>query len=126
MIASLAAVSNALGLASSAAWLGAQFPQLWTNYKLQSAEGLALPFLANWLAGALVFSPLLAVLGSLWPDSRRYDQPDRVYPHQPAPIPGLPHSCCRIAIVHDLRSLDLSRRLLCLGRFLPPHPVSLL
>ncbi|KAG8748287.1 hypothetical protein FRC10_007677 [Ceratobasidium sp. 414] len=50
MIASLAAVSNALGLASSAAWLGAQFPQLWTNYKLQSAEGLALPFLANWLA----------------------------------------------------------------------------
>ncbi|KAG9102743.1 hypothetical protein FRC06_001275 [Ceratobasidium sp. 370] len=51
MIASLAAVSNALGLASSAAWLGAQFPQLWTNYKLQSADGLALPFLANWLAG---------------------------------------------------------------------------
>ncbi|KAG8726363.1 hypothetical protein FRC12_023466, partial [Ceratobasidium sp. 428] len=51
MIASLNAVSNALGLVSSAAWLGAQFPQLWTNYKLQSADGLALPFLANWLAG---------------------------------------------------------------------------
>ncbi|KAG8734190.1 hypothetical protein FRC11_009846, partial [Ceratobasidium sp. 423] len=25
--------------------------QLWTNYRLQSAEGLALPFLANWFAG---------------------------------------------------------------------------
>ncbi|KAF8609968.1 hypothetical protein BDV93DRAFT_430091, partial [Ceratobasidium sp. AG-I] len=25
--------------------------QLWTNYRLQSADGLALPFLANWLAG---------------------------------------------------------------------------
>ncbi|KAG9127016.1 hypothetical protein FRC07_000992 [Ceratobasidium sp. 392] len=50
MIASLDAVSNTLGLVSSAAWLGAQFPQLWTNYKLQSADGLALPFLANWLA----------------------------------------------------------------------------
>ncbi|CAE6490306.1 unnamed protein product [Rhizoctonia solani] len=46
-----AAISNVLGLASSAAWVGAQLPQLWTNYRLQSAEGLALPFLANWFAG---------------------------------------------------------------------------
>ncbi|QRV85928.1 vacuolar integral membrane protein [Ceratobasidium sp. AG-Ba] len=51
MLASLDAVSNAFGIVSSAAWLGAQFPQLWTNYRLQSADGLALPFLANWLAG---------------------------------------------------------------------------
>ncbi|QRW27455.1 PQ-loop repeat-containing protein 1 [Rhizoctonia solani] len=65
MIPSTDTISSALGLASSAAWLGAQFPwgvarlvgvpallaQLWTNYRLQSADGLALPFLANWLAG---------------------------------------------------------------------------
>lgn len=51
MTPSTDAISNVLGLASSAAWLGAQFPQLWTNYRLQSADGLALPFLANWLAG---------------------------------------------------------------------------
>ncbi|CAE6414728.1 unnamed protein product [Rhizoctonia solani] len=51
MIPSTDTISSVLGLASSAAWLGAQFPQLWTNYRLQSADGLALPFLANWLAG---------------------------------------------------------------------------
>ncbi|CAE6500451.1 unnamed protein product [Rhizoctonia solani] len=51
MTPSTDAISNVLGLVSSAAWVGAQFPQLWTNYRLQSAEGLALPFLANWLAG---------------------------------------------------------------------------
>lgn len=51
MTPSTDAISNVFGLISSAAWLGAQFPQLWTNYRLQSAEGLAFPFLANWLAG---------------------------------------------------------------------------
>ncbi|CAE6414118.1 unnamed protein product [Rhizoctonia solani] len=51
MIPSTDTISSGLGLVSSAAWLGAQFPQLWTNYRLQSADGLALPFLAVWLAG---------------------------------------------------------------------------
>ncbi|KAJ1309805.1 hypothetical protein OPQ81_006570 [Rhizoctonia solani] len=51
MIPSMAAVSNVLGVASSAAWVGAQLPQLWTNYRLQSAEGLSLPFLAIWFSG---------------------------------------------------------------------------
>ncbi|KAF8274926.1 PQ loop repeat-domain-containing protein [Lactarius quietus] len=32
-------------------WLGAQFPQLLENFRRQSVEGLALPFLANWLLG---------------------------------------------------------------------------
>ncbi|CAE6437340.1 hypothetical protein ACGC1H_004427 [Rhizoctonia solani] len=50
-MASTNTISHVLGLASSAAWVGAQFPQLWTNYRLQSADGLALPFLANWFAG---------------------------------------------------------------------------
>ncbi|CAE6444450.1 unnamed protein product [Rhizoctonia solani] len=50
-MASTDTISHVLGLASSAAWVGAQFPQLWTNYRLQSADGLALPFLANWFAG---------------------------------------------------------------------------
>ncbi|CAE7080759.1 unnamed protein product [Rhizoctonia solani] len=51
MTPSTDAISQVLGLISSAAWVGAQFPQLWTNYRLQSADGLALPFLANWFAG---------------------------------------------------------------------------
>ncbi|EJD36578.1 hypothetical protein AURDEDRAFT_154575 [Auricularia subglabra TFB-10046 SS5] len=40
-----------LGYASIACWLGAQFPQLIVNYRNQSADGLALPFLLNWLLG---------------------------------------------------------------------------
>lgn len=32
-------------------WLGAQFPQCLENFRRQSVEGLALPFLANWLLG---------------------------------------------------------------------------
>ncbi|CUA74946.1 hypothetical protein RSOLAG22IIIB_01580 [Rhizoctonia solani] len=51
MIPSTDTISHVLALVSSAAWVGAQFPQLWTNYRLQSADGLALPFLANWFAG---------------------------------------------------------------------------
>ncbi|PPR01480.1 hypothetical protein CVT26_015103 [Gymnopilus dilepis] len=44
-------LSDVLGYASIACWLGAQFPQVIENIKLQSCEGLALPFLANWLMG---------------------------------------------------------------------------
>ncbi|CAK5264612.1 unnamed protein product [Mycena citricolor] len=43
--------SELLGYTSIACWLGAQFPQLLENIRLQSCEGLALPFLANWLLG---------------------------------------------------------------------------
>ncbi|KAF4614525.1 hypothetical protein D9613_003127 [Agrocybe pediades] len=44
-------VSDVLGYASIASWLGAQFPQVIENVRRQSCEGLALPFLANWLLG---------------------------------------------------------------------------
>ncbi|KAF8509743.1 PQ loop repeat-domain-containing protein [Gautieria morchelliformis] len=40
-----------LGYASIASWLGAQFPQIIVNWRLKSVDGLALPFLANWLLG---------------------------------------------------------------------------
>ncbi|KAF5380890.1 hypothetical protein D9615_004025 [Tricholomella constricta] len=44
-------VSELLGYTSIACWLGAQFPQVLENIRRQSCEGLALPFLANWLLG---------------------------------------------------------------------------
>ncbi|KZP19537.1 hypothetical protein FIBSPDRAFT_743775 [Athelia psychrophila] len=44
-------LSEFAGYLSIATWLGAQFPQVYKNYKAQSSDGLALPFLANWLAG---------------------------------------------------------------------------
>ncbi|EIM90090.1 uncharacterized protein STEHIDRAFT_166349 [Stereum hirsutum FP-91666 SS1] len=46
-----ALVSDTLGYLSIACWLGAQFPQVIENIRLQSCEGLALPFLANWFLG---------------------------------------------------------------------------
>ncbi|KAF8643913.1 hypothetical protein AX16_008929 [Volvariella volvacea WC 439] len=50
-MSSLPSPSELLGYTSIAAWLGAQFPQVLENYRRQSCEGLALPFLANWLLG---------------------------------------------------------------------------
>nr|GAT53256.1 predicted protein [Mycena chlorophos] len=44
-------LSDYLGYCSIACWLGAQFPQIIKNVQLQSAQGLALPFLANWFLG---------------------------------------------------------------------------
>lgn len=49
----LALVSSLLGICSIVAWLFAQLPQIWTNYKLKSASGLSLYFLLEWLAGDL-------------------------------------------------------------------------
>ncbi|KAL7283393.1 hypothetical protein ACG7TL_002823 [Trametes sanguinea] len=46
-----ATFSELLGYTSIACWLGAQFPQVIENVKRQSVEGLALPFLMNWLLG---------------------------------------------------------------------------
>ncbi|KAI0054157.1 hypothetical protein FA95DRAFT_1480159 [Auriscalpium vulgare] len=45
--------SDVTGYLSMLCWLGAQFPQVLENIRRQSVEGLALPFLANWLAGDL-------------------------------------------------------------------------
>ncbi|KAJ2913434.1 hypothetical protein MD484_g6972, partial [Candolleomyces efflorescens] len=44
-------LSDLLGLASIGCWLGAQLPQVIENIRRQSCDGLALPFLANWLLG---------------------------------------------------------------------------
>ncbi|GBB86543.1 hypothetical protein RclHR1_12970006 [Rhizophagus clarus] len=45
------AASVILGYLTIACWLNAQLPQLITNYKNKSVEGLSLPFLVNWLLG---------------------------------------------------------------------------
>ena len=49
----LALISTLLGVCSIVAWLFAQLPQIWTNYKLKSASGLSFYFLLEWLAGDL-------------------------------------------------------------------------
>ncbi|KAG5647240.1 hypothetical protein DXG03_000775 [Asterophora parasitica] len=54
-------VSELLGYTSIACWLGAQFPQVLENIKRQSCEGLALPFLANWLLGNATCCPRFTV-----------------------------------------------------------------
>lgn len=46
-------LSDLLGYTSIACWLGAQFPQVLENIRRQSCEGLAFPFLLNWLLGDL-------------------------------------------------------------------------
>ncbi|KAJ3814980.1 PQ loop repeat-domain-containing protein [Lentinula aff. lateritia] len=50
-MASLPDFSVFLGYTSILCWLGAQFPQVLENIHRRSCEGLALPFLANWLLG---------------------------------------------------------------------------
>lgn len=44
-------LSVVLGYTSIVCWLGAQLPQIVENFKTQSVDGLALPFLVNWLFG---------------------------------------------------------------------------
>ncbi|XP_006458051.1 hypothetical protein AGABI2DRAFT_190426, partial [Agaricus bisporus var. bisporus H97] len=46
-----ALLSELLGYTSIACWLGAQLPQVVENFRRQSCDGLALPFLANWFLG---------------------------------------------------------------------------
>ena len=50
---SLAFLSTALGIFSIISWLFAQLPQMYKNYQLQSASGLSVYFLAEWLLGDL-------------------------------------------------------------------------
>lgn len=49
----LALVSTTLGILSIVSWLFAQLPQIIKNYKLKSASGLSIYFLAEWLLGDL-------------------------------------------------------------------------
>jgi len=72
------ALSVFLGYLSIASWLGAQFPyvnsnvfsgldknsfcrQVILNWKRRSVDGLALPFLINWLIGTKANSSLVVV-----------------------------------------------------------------
>lgn len=50
---SLALLSTLLGVFSIVSWLFAQIPQIHKNYQLQSASGLSIYFLAEWLFGDL-------------------------------------------------------------------------
>lgn len=50
---SLAFLSTALGIFSIISWLCAQMPQLYKTYQLQSASGLSIYFLGEWLLGDL-------------------------------------------------------------------------
>lgn len=47
----LAFISLLLGCFSILSWLCAQVPQVYTNYKLKSASGLSIFFLAEWMLG---------------------------------------------------------------------------
>lgn len=47
----LTLTSTLFGILSIIAWLFAQLPQVFKNYKLQSASGLSIYFLAEWLLG---------------------------------------------------------------------------
>lgn len=49
----LAFLSTSLGIFSLISWLFAQLPQLYKNYQIQSASGLSIYFLAEWLLGDL-------------------------------------------------------------------------
>ncbi|KAL8712164.1 MAG: hypothetical protein Q9220_003598 [cf. Caloplaca sp. 1 TL-2023] len=49
----LALLSTILGILSIISWLCAQLPQIFKNYSLQSASGLSIYFLAEWLLGDL-------------------------------------------------------------------------
>ncbi|GJE87137.1 PQ-loop repeat-containing protein [Phanerochaete sordida] len=50
-MALLSSLSDLLGYASIGCWLGAQFPQVLENHRRRSVDGLAWPFLLNWLLG---------------------------------------------------------------------------
>ena len=49
----LALLSTSLGFLSIVAWLFAQIPQIYKNYRLKSASGLSIYFLCEWLLGDL-------------------------------------------------------------------------
>ncbi|KAL9594744.1 MAG: hypothetical protein Q9219_006856 [cf. Caloplaca sp. 3 TL-2023] len=49
----LALITSTLGILSIVSWLFAQLPQIIKNYKLKSASGLSIYFLAEWLLGDL-------------------------------------------------------------------------
>lgn len=65
-------ISSLLGYSSLGFWIIAQAPQLLENYRLQSCEGLALPFLINWLSG-----DVSNLLGCILTDQREFQVSNR-------------------------------------------------
>ncbi|KAJ9110491.1 hypothetical protein QFC19_001617 [Naganishia cerealis] len=60
-------LSSLLGYASIACWVIAQAPQIVENYFQQSCDGLALPFLLNWLCGDIT-----NVIGCMLTDQKEF------------------------------------------------------
>lgn len=60
-------LSTLLGYASIGCWVIAQAPQIVENYFQQSCDGLALPFLLNWLCGDIT-----NVIGCLLTDQKEF------------------------------------------------------
>lgn len=52
-------VSLGLGLASVISWGVAEVPQIITNYKEKSTEGLSIAFLTTWILGYVCFDSLI-------------------------------------------------------------------
>lgn len=47
--------SFTLGLISVTVWVVAEIPQIITNYKAKSTDGLSLTFLITWIIGYVIF-----------------------------------------------------------------------
>lgn len=60
-------LSTLLGYLSIACWIIAQAPQIVENYFQQSCDGLALPFLLNWLCGDIT-----NVIGCILTDQKEF------------------------------------------------------
>jgi hypothetical protein len=121
----LSTFSELAGYASIGCWLGAQFPYEWTtdqigiiltssdrqvvkNIHTKSSEGLALPFLANWLAGASFLHPEAAPLPRQLISiiSRRRVELGWMYINKPAPLPG---KCLLYCIRSIYLNIDITR-----------------
>lgn len=125
-------IASIMGYTTIGCWLCAQLPQVVKNIKLRSCEGLALPFLVNWLFGqsSLELHPVRAV--DLTTLVRRYHQSDRLCPHRPTSLPGesatTPLCPQRSIGVKGLtnHSSDLPRGVLLPDRLCPRLPILLL
>jgi hypothetical protein len=121
-----------MGYTTIGCWLCAQLPQVVKNIKLRSCEGLALPFLVNWLFGQFNLELRPAKARELTTLVRRYHQSDRLCPHRPTPLPGesattpLCSQRSNGVKVLTINSSDLPRGILLLDRLCPRLPILLL
>lgn len=125
-------IASIMGYTTIGCWLCAQLPQVVKNIKLRSCEGLALPFLVNWLFGQFTLEHRPARAVDLMTIVRRYHQFDRLCPHRPASVPGTSATtplCSQRSNgvkVLTIDSSDLPRGILLLDRLRPRLPILLL